>query len=293
MKNLKLLLPLSVALALGACATQPTDYDALPQAREVVQAAEENPAVSRYAPVALREAQNSLQQAEQAARAGADAEEVNHTAYMAMKQANIAQAVAQRELVVRSQQDVDQQRQRVLMQQRERETQQAQREAEQLRRALEDAQDQLSEFEPRQTERGVVLTLDEVLFRFDSAELQAGNVRAIDRLAAYLRAHPGTSILLEGHTDAIGSEQYNQKLSEQRAESVREALVARGIEGDRVRAAGLGEGFPVASNETLAGRSENRRVEVVISQNGMPPTRAEQTTAGQGQQGDREQRARM
>jgi outer membrane protein OmpA-like peptidoglycan-associated protein len=296
MKRLGLtLMPLTMLL-LSACATQPVKKDTLQQAQQAVSGLEENAAVTRYAPVALRDAQETLRQAQQLARQGEDPQLVEHYAYLALKRAQIAQALARREMLVRSAEDVQQQRAQVMLQARERAIEQARREAEQARmqaeqlrqeaqqareqaqlsqQALQEAQSQLADLEPRQTERGLVLTLDEVLFAFNSAELQAGNQRALDRLAQYLQAHPDHNLLIEGHTDSVGDAGYNQGLSERRAQSVYQALTQRGVDPARVRIIGLGENFPVADNGTPQGRSENRRVEVVIAQDAIPQSRQE------------------
>lgn len=274
MKKLGFLV-LPFMLLLSACATQPATNETLQQAQQAVSEAETNPAVARHAPVALRDAQQTLQQAQLAAREGADANDVEHLSYLAMRRAEIAQSLARRELLVRSAEDVRQQRAQVMLEERERAVQRAQQEAEQARQAAQEAQQQLAEFEPRQTERGLVLTLGEVLFPFDSANLQAGNQRAMDRLARYLQAHPDQEILIEGHTDSVGAAGYNQRLSEQRAESVYQALEQRGVDPSRVRVVGLGENYPVADNSTQSGRSQNRRVEVVIAQGETPRSRQE------------------
>ena len=277
------LIPLSLLMALLAgCATQPEKSESLMMARNAVTEAEDNPAVNRYAPVALREAQETLQRAEKAWESGDDTAEAEHLAYLAMKRAELAQAQARRELAVHTGEEATQQRQQILMQSREQqaakarqEAEQARREAEQYQAQLADAQAKLAELEPKQTERGLVLTLDEVLFPFDSAELKPGAQRSMDRLARYLQENPNYRILIEGHTDSTGDAGYNKGLSERRANAVRAALAQRGVSGDRLRALGLGESFPVADNNTNPGRAENRRVEVVIAENEMPPSREE------------------
>ncbi|MFU8822592.1 MAG: OmpA family protein, partial [Gammaproteobacteria bacterium] len=87
----------------------------------------------------------------------------------------------------------------------------------------------------------------------------------LDKLAAFLGEYPDRTVLIEGHTDSVGSEESNQFLSQRRAESVRSYLVNRGVQAHRITTAGLGEGSPVASNDTATGRQQNRRVEVIIS----------------------------
>lgn len=282
MKRFKVLLPSFIFLLLSACAMQQdSESETLNQARQAVSEAEDNAAVSRHAPVALREAQENLRQAEQSARQGEDAKATEHYAYLALKQAQIAQAQGRRGVLVQSTQNTEQQRAKIQLEARERALEQARRETEQTQQALEEAQRKLADLQPQQTERGIVLTLGEVLFAFDSADLQAGDQRSLDRLAQYLQAHPDHRILIEGHTDSVGDDGYNQRLSERRAESVYRALVQRGVDPERLRAAGLGESFPIADNSTPSGRSENRRVEVVVAQGEEPPTRQEMQQARQ------------
>lgn len=264
-----ILLPL-LLLLLSACATQPTQSDTLQQAQQAVDEAESTPTVAQYAPVALRDAQETLRQTNQLAREGAEQVEVDHYAYLALRRAQIAQAQAQREVLAQSSENIEQQRAKIRLEARE--------------QALAEAQQQLADLQPRQTDRGLVFTLGEVLFPFDSAELQAGSQRSLDRLAQYLQAHPGHNVLIEGHTDSIGDTSYNQDLSERRAETVSQALRQRGVDPSRVRIAGLGENFPVADNSTQAGRSENRRVEVVVAQGQMPQSQQEMQQAQQGSQ---------
>ncbi len=131
---------------------------------------------------------------------------------------------------------------------------------------LRQVQQLLAELKPRLTSRGLVLTLGEVLFNFDSADLKLYTQRIMDQLANFLQENPMYAIRVEGHTDSEGTGTYNLQLSRARAQSVTDALLTRGIEGTRVSTEGFGERRPVASNETAAGRRENRRVEVILSQ---------------------------
>lgn len=126
-------------------------------------------------------------------------------------------------------------------------------------------QSQLTELEAKQTERGMVLTLGDVLFDSGQAELKSGAFNTIDRLATFMRENPERTLLVEGYTDSVGSDAYNLSLSQRRAEAVRAALVARGIDGARITTSGMGKAKPVASNDTASGRQRNRRVEIVIS----------------------------
>lgn len=124
---------------------------------------------------------------------------------------------------------------------------------------------ELSDLQAERTARGIVVTLPEVLFDVGRATLSPGAQRTLDRLAQVMRQYPELTLQAEGFTDSTGSEDYNMMLSQARANSVREALVARGIDPGRILAQGYGETMPIASNATAAGRQQNRRVEIVIA----------------------------
>ena len=185
--------------------------------------------------------------------------------------------VADRQVTVRvvgiedERQRLSQERETILREARLREAQEAQREAEQAERArraaeaeMERLQQQLGALQARETERGTVLTLDSVLFETDRAALKAGAQQNLQSLVTFLRDNPERTVIIEGHTDATGPEAYNLTLSQQRADAVQDFLVQNGIDPSRVIARGRGEAYPIASNDTEAGRQENRRVEIVF-----------------------------
>lgn len=118
----------------------------------------------------------------------------------------------------------------------------------------------------RPTDRGLVLTLGDTLFASGKSELRSGAAVNLDRLTAFMNEYPKRTAVIEGFTDSMGSEDFNQDLSQRRAESVKRYLVGQGVESARLNASGRGENSPVADNESAAGRQQNRRVEVVISQ---------------------------
>ncbi len=99
-----------------------------------------------------------------------------------------------------------------------------------------------------QTERGLVLTLNDVLFDTGRSELKPGSQRSLEQIAAFLNEHPERSVQIEGFTDNQGPDDYNLELSQRRADAVAMAIIKRGIDAQRVRALGYGEEFPVASN---------------------------------------------
>ena len=122
-----------------------------------------------------------------------------------------------------------------------------------------------AELETRETARGLIVNLSDVLFDTDSATLRPGAREKLARVSGILLSQPGLNVAVEGHTDNVGSDSYNQRLSEQRASSVRDYLVRQGIEQNAVGTAGFGESQPVVSNDTAAGRQQNRRVELVVT----------------------------
>jgi outer membrane protein OmpA-like peptidoglycan-associated protein len=127
---------------------------------------------------------------------------------------------------------------------------------------------QLKELDAKKTARGLVITLADVLFDTNKAELRSGGMRGVQKLADVLKQYPQRNVLIEGFTDSTGSNSYNQGLSDRRANAVRTALRDTGISGDRIASRGYGDAFPVASNATAAGRQLNRRVEIIVSDDG-------------------------
>jgi outer membrane protein OmpA-like peptidoglycan-associated protein len=154
----------------------------------------------------------------------------------------------------------------------EREAKRQQAKAEAAQQAAQTAQQkakklaaQIKNLKAKMTKRGLVLTLGNVLFDVDKADLKQGGLQAVSKLAHFLKEYPKRNVLIEGYTDNTGSNEYNLKLSQRRANSVKRALVSDGISDSRVNTIGYGEQYPVATNSTNAGRQQNRRVEVVIS----------------------------
>ena len=254
-----------IALAVAGCASTPRHSDQLEEARAQVQALSQAPLAQQAAADDLHAAQGRLQEADAAMQQGKPLPTVDHLAYLALRHAEAGEArvraASAREEVVRAQE----QRNQILLSSREREAEARAREAQAAKEQLAQTQQQLADLKAKQTERGAVVTLGDVLFDTGSANLKPGADLSLDRLAGYLKAHPQTKILIEGHTDSRGSEEYNEGLSERRAQSVAKALLARGVAPDAVNAIGRGESFPVATNDTAAGRQQNRRVEIVFS----------------------------
>lgn len=144
-------------------------------------------------------------------------------------------------------------------------TTQKEAELEAINAKLKQMEAELNELNAKKTERGMVITLGDVLFDTNKSQLKAGGIRSLEKLAAFFNEYPERKALIEGFTDSTGNEDYNQQLSEQRANAVRTALVEMGIGAERLSTRGYGENFAVAGNDTAAGRQMNRRVEIVLS----------------------------
>jgi outer membrane protein OmpA-like peptidoglycan-associated protein len=115
------------------------------------------------------------------------------------------------------------------------------------------------------TARGLIVNMADVLFDTGSSTLRTAAREKLAKISGIVLAHPGLSLQIEGHTDSVGGDQMNQQLSERRADSVRDFLIAQGVAGSSVTAKGFGKTQPIASNDTADGRQKNRRVELVVS----------------------------
>ncbi len=148
----------------------------------------------------------------------------------------------------------------------------AEEEAAKAARAKAEAEEimkELSELKAQQTERGIVLTIGDVLFATGKADLSPDANRSVNKLAEFLKKYQKRDVLIEGHTDSVGADDYNLTLSRKRADSVKYKLMGDGVEEGRITTVGYGERFPLASNDTKAGKAQNRRVEVIILNEGV------------------------
>jgi outer membrane protein OmpA-like peptidoglycan-associated protein len=263
---------IAAASALAACATTPEVSPEVNEARTRVNSLATSPLAAQAANEDLTAARSALSQAEQALESRADEELVVHLAYLAERHAEIGlervkEAQARQRIA-----KAEEERNAVLLEARSAEARAAEEAAQtsresalQARTELEDLQRQYAELAAKKTERGMVLTLGDVLFDTDQATLKPGAATEIERLATFLQENADMRIRIEGHTDSVGTEDYNQELSRRRAQAVADALVSRGIAQSRIEVVGRGEGFPVVSNANSAGRQQNRRVEIVFS----------------------------
>jgi outer membrane protein OmpA-like peptidoglycan-associated protein len=256
----RLALGASACALLAACANSPTETPTVSRAASAFDSVRNDPKVVNTAALELQRAEQQLRAAQEAQAAGEDVAAVDHEAYLAARRADIAAQTAALRDAEQQIAQANQSRDQVMLNARSGQVQGLQR--------------QLAELQAKQTDRGMVLTLGDVLFEVGRAELRPAADRTVTQLAAFMRQNPDRSVEITGFTDSTGSVELNQTLSERRAESVRQALVAQGINPQRIVTRGLGPALPVASNNTSGGRQQNRRVEITISdENGLIPPR--------------------
>jgi outer membrane protein OmpA-like peptidoglycan-associated protein len=275
--NTKLIAAISFALAMAACASAPQPNAALENARSAVRTAEADPNVSTYAALDMHTARSELDAAE-AAAASHDESGIDQPAYLAAQTAHLAQlkasAKANDARVAAGKADRDQ----IQLNARTKEVGSALSARDQAMQKAADAdaardqatqqtaavQAELDALKAKPTDRGMVLTLSDVLFDTGRADLNPGSARNLDQLVQFLGEHPERRVEIDGYTDNVGTDSFNLDLSQRRADTVRNVLVNRGIDSARIVSRGYGKDFGVASNVDSGGRQLNRRVEIVI-----------------------------
>jgi outer membrane protein OmpA-like peptidoglycan-associated protein len=251
-----------VASALIACAPTPVVPEGAVQTRAELARLQADAKLAPLAQQALTEAEAAVQLAEQT---GAEPEVAAHRVYLAQRKVELARALAEARYAEQERAALTAQLDKARLEAREREAAAARMEADTARMQTAAIQAELEAMKARPTDRGLVLTLGDVLFETGKADLKAGAVAELDELAKFLAKYPDRSVVIEGHTDSVGSEDFNVGLSQRRAESVRSYLMRHGVDRSRVTTEGMGESVPVASNDTAGGRQQNRRVEIIVS----------------------------
>ncbi|MDT7520466.1 OmpA family protein [Rhodoferax sp. TBRC 17660] len=281
----------AIAILLGACASAPTSTSLLESARSDYAQAQRNANVNNFAPLEMKQASDAMQEANLAAMQSADSDKVDQLAYVARQKIAITQEVVKQKTAEVDMARSGRERDQLQLTQRtnevnqannaERQAMDAQRATDAARQATTDAnrrtallESQLADLAAKKTDRGMVITLGDVLFGSDKASLTAGGLRSAQKLAEVLQQNPTRNVLVEGFTDSTGADPYNQQLSERRGQTVRDALLQMGVGSERISVRGYGESYPVASNDTAANRQLNRRVEIVLSdESGKTPQR--------------------
>ena len=263
---------LLIAALLGACSSTPTTTGLLDQARSDYQSVQSNPKVASYAPLEMKQASDAMTQANLAATNNDSVENIDKLAYLAKQKIALTQEVVKQKTAEAEIDNAAKQRDQVRLDQRTNEADQAKRATQiaqsQTQAALTQAailEAQLAELAARKTERGIVITLGDVLFATDQASLTPDGMRTAQKLADVLQQNPQRAVLIEGFTDSTGTSAHNQELSERRASAVRSALQQMGVARERIAIRAYGEAYPVAANDTAPSRQLNRRVEIVLS----------------------------
>lgn len=265
---------------LAACA-QTSVPEGSANVRNKLNALQANQELTSRAPLAMKEAEEAVRAAEIPQK---DEALARHRVVMADQKVDIAAARAQARLYEDQRTELSKASERARLDSRAKEANSARMDAnlarEDARLARGDAEAarlkevelkrQLDELNAKETERGIVITLGDVLFATSRSELTGGAPEGLRNLAGFLSQYPDRSIVIEGHTDSVGSATANFGLSQRRADTVRSFLADQGVPTNRMRTTGLGEGNPVASNDSATGHQRNRRVEVIIENNRQP-----------------------
>ena len=288
--SLRLIAAAAALLCIGACSTPMSRPEGADNVRVKLTQLQSNPQLASQAPVEIKDAEQAVVAAEVPRKAG---DEARHLVTLADRKVDTATALAQSRLLVEQRKTLSEQREAARLDSRTREadnarsdassarvdasiaradadaarnqTDIARMETDAARQQADELQRQIAELNAKATERGLVVTLGDVLFATGRAELRGSTPANLSKLAAFLNKYPNRSVTIEGHTDSVGSTASNHGLSERRAAAVKSYLVNQGVASNRVTTAGLGEGAPVAGNESVTGRQQNRRVEVIIA----------------------------
>jgi outer membrane protein OmpA-like peptidoglycan-associated protein len=287
----KTLIAIAVATVLfTACATAPTKPDGAAAVRSKLTQLQSNSQLADRAPVAMKDAEQAVRAAE---RPEVDETVAHHLVFIADRKVDTARALAETALAEDQRTALNEQREKARLDSRTHEADvaknqvavaradsaeqklaadQSRADADAARAAAltsqqqsADLQRQIDEMHAKVTDRGVVLTLGDVLFTSGQADLKTAATGNLDKLVGFLNKYPDRTVVVEGHTDSVGTEDYNQGLSERRADSVKSYLVQQGVGRTRLTSLGKGKNDPIAGNDSSSGRQQNRRVEVVIS----------------------------
>jgi outer membrane protein OmpA-like peptidoglycan-associated protein len=270
------------AIVLTACATAPSKPQGAIEARNKLTQLQSDPQLATRAPVAIKDAEQAVKEAEKPQK---DLELGKHLVYLADRKVEIASARAESRLLEDQRKQLSEQREGARLDSRTQEADRARQDAQSAQRDAQAAQldaqtaqqgaldaqqqnkelqRQITELNAKPTERGMVITLGDLLFATGKSDLNQSAGSHLDKLATFLNQHKDQSIVIEGHTDSVGSEALNLSLSQDRADSVKTYLVAQGVESRRVQTRGKGKSSPVADNKSAAGRQRNRRVEIIM-----------------------------
>jgi outer membrane protein OmpA-like peptidoglycan-associated protein len=272
--------------------------DHLDHARKTHAKAEADHNVATYAQGPLMEAGNAIKAGEKAS----DYKEIDHQAYLAERKTQIAKTVTEGKMAEKEREALSEEQDQLIQKTKRQvdaksrelewtkmeadmKTREAEKEiydksrelvwtkmeAELLARKAELYIEELSKLMVKQTDRGIIVTLGDVLFANGKAALSPKADYNVDKLFVFMKKYENINVLVEGYTDSVGTVKTNIALSQERADAVKARLVDRGISPDRIATRGYGKKYPTAGNNTIAGRNKNRRVEVLLLREGVKP----------------------
>ncbi len=256
------------SVVIAGCATTAMQPEGATDLRNRLTQLQSESQLASRAPVAIKDAELAVLAAE---KPQTDKEVADHLMYMADRKIELARALAQSRMLVSQREILSQQRASAQLeasnQQLENalnDTDAARMDTIAARKQAAELQRQIVALNAKPTERGLVVTLGDLLFDTNKSDLKSGAATNLAKLAAFLNKYPDRSVLIEGHTDNTGEYAYNLGLSQRRADSVKSWLLSQGVGTGRLVTSGMGEGLPVAGNDSASGRQLNRRVEVII-----------------------------
>jgi outer membrane protein OmpA-like peptidoglycan-associated protein len=241
-----------IAAAVVAGCSSMSQTAALTDAHNRYNKALATPEVTNLAAIELKQASETLNKADTALKDCGCEDKVDQLAYIAKQQVTIAEETARQKSAEMTVTNAAAERDKIRLEARTAEADAAKRQLEEQLNA-------------QKNERGLLITLGDVLFRTGKAQLEPGGMRSVEKLAVFLLENPDYNVMIEGHTDNVGSRSNNQNLSERRADAVQTALIDMNIDGARIATRGYADEYPVASNSSAAGRQMNRRVEIIVS----------------------------
>ncbi len=272
----------SAAVLLASCAT-PIKPDGADATRAELSTLQNDPKLAVLAPVAIQEAEAAVRVAETPTE---DTAAGQQAVYVAQSKVAIARAQAERRLAEDNVKTLGEQRGEIRLDARTREAEIAKAQAEaaaasamqqqqaaqaamadaaKSKAEAEELKRQMLDLEAKNTDRGMVMTLGDVLFATGKSDLKPGAAERLNKLASFMLKYPDRGVVIEGHTDSTGSASLNMTLSQQRADAVKAYLVSQSVPAASVTTVGKGKDVPVADNATASGRQQNRRVEIIIA----------------------------
>lgn len=250
----KLIAVATVSALLAACSGTPTSPEGASNTRDKLTRLQSDPKLASLAPVAIKDAEAAVITAEKPEK---DDELAGHRVFMADRKVDLASAQAQSRLLEDQRKTLSEQRETARLDSRT-------LEADTARGQNQDLLRQIAELNAKTTERGLIVTLGDVLFATGKSNIKSTTATQLGKLASFLKEYEDRTVAIEGHTDSVGSEDSNLSLSQHRADSVKSYLVTQGVNSTRLTTTGMGESSPVADNDSATGRQQNRRVEVII-----------------------------